>query len=209
MGEKERNVKAASARKKELYEILKKTGNSGRRTERLKEEFMRDGKAEIHVSLKETEWADPLSWPSQRRMNGDVFEYIGECADPLPDLTPIRLVLHGAPKEDEKEIRGLIQKHYEAELWTQQEERRSCQHRLIFMAAVGLAMMGLYLLLALSRDGTLFLEVLSVIASFCLWEAVNCALVERREIIRRMAQTAQFLTMEVRFDCGAESGGEP
>ena len=65
---------------------------------------------------------------------------------------------------------------------------------------IGVVFLGLYLMLALKRDDTLFLEILSVIGSFSLWEAANCYLVERREIKRHMRETAQFLTMEIQFE---------
>lgn len=70
---------------------------------------------------------------------------------------------------------------------------------LLLMIGVGVVFLGLYLLLALNRDDTLFLEILSVIGSFSLWEAANCFLVERRDINREMMETAQFLTMEIQM----------
>ena len=67
------------------------------------------------------------------------------------------------------------------------------------MVAVGVMFLSLYFFFALREDDGLFLELLSVIGSFALWEAADCFLLERRAITRDMMNIAQHMTQEVVF----------
>ena len=189
---------SAKARKKELRAAINEGRSVRKIAEHINREYMKDGRAVIHVNVQEL--YNPLSMGNMRQMNSDIFGYIEEAANILPSLVPLRVVLHGVDEEDRERVPDLFRLHYhlvaQDHLWDQRMNRR----KMLYMTGVGLIFIAAYLFFALRQEDNLFLEILSVIGSFSLWEAANCFLVERREINKALNETAQFLTMEIAFE---------
>ena len=191
---------------RERREQLKRTVRDQARLRTLRryldEEYMNDeGVGVIDVCLYEgLELYDPLSWGRQRELNPEIYDFIGQKANLLPAQVPLRICFHGhVPPEDQEQIRRLMAEHYSLELQDRMWDLRSNRHKLIGMVAVGVVFLSLYFFFALREDDGLFLELLSVIGSFALWEAADCFLLERRAITRDMMNIAQHMTQEVVF----------
>lgn len=191
---------------RERQEQLKRTVRDQARLRTLRryldEEYMNDeGVGVIDVCLSEgLELYDPLSWGRQRELNPEIYDFIGQKANLLPAQVPLRICFHGhVPPEDQEQIRRLMAEHYSLELQDRMWDLRSNRHKLIGMVAVGVVFLSLYFFFALREDDGLFLELLSVIGSFALWEAADCFLLERRAITRDMMNIAQHMTQEVVF----------
>ena len=191
---------------RERREQLKRTVHDQARLGTLRryldEEYMNDeGVGVIDVCLSEgLELYDPLSYGRQRELNPEIYDFIGQKANLLPALVPLRICFHGhVPPEDQEQIRRLMAEHYSLELQDRMWDLRSNRHKLIGMVAVGVMFLSLYFFFALREDDGLFLELLSVIGSFALWEASDCFLLERRSIHRDMMNIAQHMTQEVVF----------
>ena len=142
---------------------------------------------------------NPLSMGKFRRLSSDIFDYVEEDAELIPSLLPIRVVLHGVDEEEREKVPELFRMHYRTVAQDQIWEQRTNRMKMIYMTVVGAAFILAYLFFALRQEDNLFLEILSVIGSFALCEAVNCFLVERRSIQRMLYKTAQFMTAEVTF----------
>ena len=85
----------------------------------LDEEYMNDeGVGVIDVCLSEgLELYDPLSYGRQRELNPEIYDFIGQKANLLPALVPLRICVHGhVPPEDQEQIRRLMAEHYSLEL---------------------------------------------------------------------------------------------
>lgn len=191
---------------RERREQLKRTVRDQARLRTLRryldEEYMNDeGVGVIDVCLYEgLELYDPLSYGGQRELNPEIYDFIGQKANLLPALVPLRICFHGhVPPEDQEQIRRLMAEHYSLELQDRMWDLHSNRHKLIGMVAVGVVFLSLYFFFALREDDGLFLELLSVIGSFALWEAADCFLLERRAITRDMMNIAQHMTQEVVF----------
>ena len=191
---------------RERREQLKRTVRDQARLRTLRryldEEYMNDeGVGVIDVCLYEgLELYDPLSCGRQRELNPEIYDFIGQKANLLPALVPLRICFHGrVPPEDQEQIRRLMTEHYSIELQDRMWDLRSNRHKLTGMVAVGVVFLSLYFFFALREDDGLFLELLSVIGSFALWEAADCFLLERRAITRDMMNIAQHMTQEVVF----------
>lgn len=191
---------------RERQEQLKRTVRDQARLRTLRryldEEYMNDeGVGVIDVCLSEgLELYDPLSWGRQRELNPEIYDFIGQKANLLPAQVPLRICFHGhVPPEDQEQIRRLMAEHYSLELQDRMWDLRSNRHKLTGMVAVGVVFLSLYFFFALREDDGLFLELLSVIGSFALWEAADCFLLERRAITRDMMNIAQHMTQEVVF----------
>ena len=185
-------------RYRELREAIRESKNIRTNKEHIDELYIIDGKANIHVSVGKL--YNPLSMGNLRQLDGQIFDYIEESANLLPPKVPIRVILHGVPRNERKGIPALFTMHYhfvaQDKLWDQ----RSNRNKMLFMTIIGLLFISAYLFLGTQQGDDLLLEILNIIGWVCLWEAAECFLVERREIKRALLETAQFLTMEIAFE---------
>ena len=189
-------------RREQLKRTVRDQARLGTLRRYLDEEYMNDeGVGVIDVCLHEgLELYDPLSFGRQRELNPEIYAFIGQKANLLPALMPLRICFHGhVSPEDQEQIRRLMAEHYSIELQDRMWDLRSNRRKLIGMVAVGVVFLSLYFFFALREDDGLFLELLSVIGSFALWEAADCFLLERRAITRDMMNIAQHMTQEVVF----------
>lgn len=189
-------VKAAKERVKELNSVIRAAGDAYRHP-------VTGEAAVIHVDLGGSGFIDPLSRCSQPRMNDGIFGFIEEAAGAFPPLVPLTAVMHGAPPEDHEAIRSMVRRHYEAVLRDQLKEKRVNKNKMNILLVIGIVLIGLSLLLAPDRGDSVFLQVISIAGTFSLWEATNCLLIIRSRINRAMRETAQYLTMDIRFDPGS------
>lgn len=189
-------------RREQLKRTVRDQARLGTLRRYLDEEYMNgEGVGVIDVCLYEgLDLYDPLSWGRQRELNPEIYGFIEQKANLIPAQVPLRICFHGhVPPEDQAQIRRLMAEHYSLELQDRMWDMRSNRHKLIGMVAVGVVFLSLYFFFALREDDGLFLELLSVIGSFALWEAADCFLLERRAITRDMMNIAQHMTQEVVF----------
>ena len=191
---------------RERREQLKRTVRDQARLRTLRsylaEEYIdAEGFGVIDVCLYEgLELYEPLSWGRQRELNPEIYNFIEQKSNLLPAQVPLRICFHGhIALEDQEQIRRLMAEHYSIDLQDRMWDLRSNLRKLTGMMAVGVVFLSLYFFFALRKDDGLFLELLSVIGSFALWEAADCFLLERRAINREMMDVAQHMTQEVVF----------
>ena len=191
-------AKVAAERKRELESAIRKSDSDRRIVGRNRDALIGDGKVDIHVNV-ETLY-NPLSLPGQRQLDSALYEFIEEATNLLAYLVPIRLVLHGVPREAQADVPKIVRQHYEARLQDHLWDKRTNTLKTIVFSIFGVVVLALYLALAITREDTVTLEILSVVGSFSLWEAADCYLLERRDIHQDMLNTAQLMTMEIAFE---------
>lgn len=191
------------ARRNQLHKVVQHKGNIQTLHQYIEQEYMDDdGYAVIDVLLYDgLELYHPMSMGKQRDLNQEIYDFIEQKAYIIPAQIPLKIRFHGDafPGDEQAEIRRLLSEHYAVILHDKVWDKRNNRKKLLAMAAIGIVFLSLYLFLALKREDGLFLEILSVIGSFALWEAADCLMLERREINEELLNTAQFLTLEVEF----------
>lgn len=191
------------ARKNQLRKVIQYRGNLQTLHRYIEQEYMdADGYAVIDVSLYDgLTLYDPMSLGKQRDLNQEIYDFIEQKAYIIPAQIPLKIRFHGNALSDaeQNEIRRLLSEHYTVVLHDKIWDKRNNRHKLFGMCAVGIAFLSLYFFFALKREDGLFLEILSVIGSFALWEAADCFILERKEINAELLNTAQHLTQEVEF----------
>lgn len=191
------------ARKNQLKKVAQGKGNIRTLHDYIDQEFMdEDGYAVIDVRLYDgLELYDPLSVGKQRDLNPEIYDFVERKANIIPAQIPLKIRFRGRGIDvpEREEIRRLLAEHYTVIMHDKMWDRRNSSRKLIGLSAVGVAFLSLYFFFALSREDGLFLEILSVIGSFALWEAADCFILERREIYTEMLNTAQYLTQDVEF----------
>ena len=185
-------------RRKELKAAIDEGRDFRKTAEMIHREYMEDDKLDIHINVDDL--YDPLSTEKFRQLNGDIFDYVERCAKLIPVHVPIRLILRGVEEEDKADVPALFKRHYQIELQDDFWAQRVNKIKMICLLAVGVIALMIFMYFAFRHDDNLFLEILSIIGSFSVWEAVNCFLVEGLEIRKTLHKTAQFLTTEIEFE---------
>jgi len=185
-------------RYKELWNAVRESRNVRNNKEHINQLYIIDGKANIHVNV--VALYNPLSMGNLRQLNSAIFDYIEESSNLLPPKVPLRVILHGVPKQERRAIPALFTMHYhfvaQDKLWDQ----RSNMNKMLFMTVIGLLFISAYLFLGSHQGDNLLLEILNIIGWVCLWEAVECFLLEQLALVKALMETAQFLTMEIAFE---------
>ena len=196
---KKKVTKAISARKKELKDAIDRQRDLRTLGSQINDTFIDDGRARIDVDLTEEQIYAPMSRGKQQRLNGEIFEHIEQTANLLPALVPLRVVFYGVEPDSRESVQSLYRSHYNAVVQDKLWDKHSNTRKMIYMILVGVVFLALYFLLMLHSEDDMFLEILSIIGSFSLWEAANCFLLERRNLQRELMAVAQFMTAELAF----------
>lgn len=161
-----------------------------------------DGKAQIDVALPEGGGIfDPLSIGRQRDLNRDIYDYIDRRLYAIPTLYEIRVCFHGELPKDmsEEEIRAMFTEHYAFMFRDKEADLRINSLKMMGLALCGIVFLTLYFALELSNLKPLFMEFLSIMGTFALWEAVDCWLLERKALKMERLYAGQAVFSEVVF----------
>lgn len=161
-----------------------------------------DGKAQIDVSLYEgMELLDPLSVGRQRDLRADIYDYIDRKLYAIPTLYDIRICFHGKLPEDvsETEIAAILTEHYAFIFRDKEADLRINSLKMLGLALCGIAFLTLYFALELSNLKPIFMEFLSIMGTFALWEAVDCWLLERKALKAERLYAGQAVLSEISF----------
>lgn len=151
---------------------------------------LRGGKAQIRFPHE-------TALDASGRVKATLYDELAESANLLPSLVPLRLVLTGVSKAEAACVSDAIREHFQAQMKDLLWDKHSNRTRMFWMTAIGLLLLSAYFILNVTLENPMFLEILSIIGSFSLWDAASCFFVIRREIDRQLLEAAQFLTMEV------------
>lgn len=166
-------------------------------------EHIRDdeGYAVVDVSLgEEVTLYDPLSLKGQRDLNSEIYDYIEAQTNVIPATVPLRIRFHGDfSAEEQEEIKQMMHRHYVMRSFDISWDLIANFRKMLLLALFGAAVLALYLYLAFTSENALTTEILSVIGSFSLWEAVDAFLLERPHLRRENHNNEQSLNQRIEF----------
>lgn len=160
-----------------------------------------DGFAVIDVNLTGgAELYNPLSVPTEREINPEIYDYIDAQANLIPAEIPLRVRFHGTLKEDEQaEIRASMMRHYNAKSYDILWDMAANFRKMMILVVLGVAVLAAYFYFSLASDQFFFAEILSIVGSFSLWEAADALLLERPHLKRELKNIEQNLNQRVEF----------
>lgn len=161
-----------------------------------------DGKAQIDVALYDgIELLDPLSAGRQRDLSVDIYDYIDRKLYAIPTLYEIRICFHGELPKDvsEAEVQAMITEHYAFIFRDKEADLRINSLKMIGLTLCGVVFLALYFALELSNLKPIFMEFLSIMGTFALWEAVDCWLLERKALKAEHLYAGQAVLSEISF----------
>lgn len=167
-----------------------------------KEYLDEDNNAVIYVNAYDgIEWFDKLSIGNQVTLNQDIYDFIDRKAYYIPIRYPIiiQFVNVDLNEKEQNQIIRLIKEHYTSIL----NDKRTDLHfnfiTILSLFTLGIILLIIYFTINIAEVGEIISEVLSIAASFALWEAVDYFLLERKDISKERLNAGQLSISEIRF----------
>lgn len=158
------------------------------------------GFALIEVNLNQFEIYNPLSIPPNRTLNQDILTYIDEQSYPIPVDTPIQIRLYGdVDEQEQKEIIHRLQEYYDFRLKDKMADLKNNAIHSSVLFIIGILLFVLYFLLANFTVNQVWYEILSIIATFIVWEAADFFILERATLRLQYYEIAQLAICEKGF----------
>lgn len=191
-------------RNRALHEALKRLDRSVPTADEMtrSEYLCPDGKAQIDVLLREdTPLFDPLTYGRQRDLDGAIYELIDRKLYTIPLKYPVRVCFHGPrlTEREQQEVRDVLREHYLYALRDKKEDLRINQVKAILLGLFGAALLSVYFALEIIATNPVFMEFLSIAGWVAAWEAVDCWLLERKDLRLDYLCVGQAAMCEVTF----------
>lgn len=189
---------------------MKEAMNRKRRAEELVNYLRRirddEGYAAVDVyAPSESGLYDPLGGEDKGDLDGGIYDYIEERTDIVPVEIPLKIRFRGACGERER-VSSAMHDHYTLRALQLSKKLMANFVQALFLTVFGAAVLAVYLYFALTSAQALFTEILSVVGTFSLWEAVDTVLLQRPALRREMKKINRLLCAVV--ECPEPSGAE-
>ncbi len=147
------------------------------------------------------EWFDMLSIGNQATLNQDIYDFIDRKAYYIPIRYPIIIQFENVQLSVKEQIyiTSLIKEHYNLILKDKRIDLLFNFITILSLFVLGTVLLIIYFTINTAKVGDIFSEILSIVASFSLWEAVDYFLLERNNISKERLNAGQLTISEVRF----------
>lgn len=167
-----------------------------------KEYLDKDNNAVIRIFAYDgIEWFDKLSIGNQATLNQDIYDFIDRKAYYIPIRYPIIIQFENVElnEEEQNQIIRLIKEYYASILFDKRIDLHFNFITILSLFILGIILLIIYFTMNTAEVGAVFSEVLSIAASFALWEAVDFFLLERKNISKERWNAGQLTISEIRF----------
>ncbi len=180
----------------------RKKANTKNLNQYIREEILTsDGKAIIDIDLKDIDFFHRMSYGNHLGINPEITDYIDSKANLIPVICPIIIRFHHCDITEEMKEKGkeVLHHYYYEQMQDKAWDAQANKNQGWILFFVGMAFLTIYLILSLQSKHELFVEFISVIGSFALWESADRFLLESRHIKNEMNEIAQYLEAEIEF----------
>lgn len=167
-----------------------------------KEYLDEDNNAVIFLNAyDDIEWFDKLSTGNQVILNQEIYDYIDRKAYYIPIGYPIIIQFVNVVLNEMEQnlIIRLIKEHYSLILNDKRIDLQINFITILSLFTLGIILLIIYFTINIAEVGEIISEVLSIAASFALWEAVDYFLLERKDISKERLNAGQLTISEIRF----------
>lgn len=167
-----------------------------------KEYLDEDNNAVIRINAYEgIEWFDMLSIGEQVTLNQEIYDFIDRKAYYIPIRYPIIIQFENVElnEKEQNQVKRLMKEHYTVILNDKRIDLKYNFITILSLFTLGLILLIIYFTINTAKVGDVLSEVLSIAASFALWEAVDYFLLERTDISKERLNAGQLAISEIRF----------
>ena len=188
---------------KERMNALKKDTNGKYSNGRFVEERLQeDGRVRIDVNVPdETELFDSLAPEGSGKLNPNVIRYIDEQAYFVPaeyDLT-VNFVGREVSPQQQKQIENALHDHYNMQVYDKLDDIKNNRRLGIFLMVFGVLALAAYFFITLFAKNPVFEEVVSIVGTFSIWEAVDCWLINGHHTKVELNNALQMALIKITF----------
>lgn len=160
-----------------------------------------EGRAVVDVNLQGRETIyDELSLKGAKDLDGEIYDYIQSQTNVIPSNVPLRIRFHADIEEKEQqEIKQIMHRHYVMTSFDISWDLIANFRKMLLLTIFGVAVLALYLFLAITERNAFTAEILSIVGSFSLWEAADAFLLERPRLRRENKNNEQSLNQLIEF----------
>lgn len=184
--------------KKRIASVYKNRSDAYSNSSFVKDRLQSDGTVKIDVELP-TDFPlfDPLAPTKYGIVNPEIFRYVDDQVYFVPaeyDIT-VNFVGREFSPQEQKQIDKAVHDHYNLQVYDKLDDIKRNRRLGIFLLIFGVLALALYFVLTFRSDNPITLELISIVGTFSVWEAVDCWLIqgfERRQELNNALQTAQI-----------------
>lgn len=193
--------------------LSKKNTKAKKNIDKLKEleinynKYVRDFYIEnntAYISIKVDKYHDIISKYSidnYEWLNGHFAEYIKETSYYIPIEYNVTLDINGKFTEEEKDrIVKTIKLYYGIKLADADNQLKENKRKNLLLFVTSVLFMFIFLVLTIYINNLNFLEPLSIVLWFIIWEYLNNSFVEKRKLKEERLEIAQLTNMQVKFN---------
>lgn len=133
-------------------------------------------------------------------INGEIVDYIESQAYFIPTEYPLNIRLHGVKEEEREKFTKKIKEHYWIRLADTKDDLRRNGIISLVLLLVGIALyLAYFLVLIAFENQPIFNEILSVSATFSVWEAVDYFMINRSALRIKQLHIAQLALLKTSY----------
>ncbi|MGN0771653.1 MAG: hypothetical protein ACI4MI_03605 [Christensenellales bacterium] len=133
-------------------------------------------------------------------LSSDVLDYIENKAYYVPIDRPLKICFAGVDKNDRQAVKKAYDKYFNLKFNDKCLDLKICYAKSIALMIIGIAFLAGGLIVDRFFPNMLLSEILTVAASFSMWESVDFFLLERSNVKTEKLDTAQLLLAEIEFE---------
>lgn len=166
----------------------------------INDEYLEDGYSLIEIKIDENyPIFHPLSTNRGLSLNPEITDYLEMRGNIVPNNLPLKIRFYGV-KDQHEEIKTLLSEHFLQKKYDIAWDIALNRRRIIFLTAIGVIFLSLYLFLAITDANALFVEILGIIGSFAFWEAFDYGLLEGPELKQKSDDNQWFVNAIIEFE---------
>lgn len=166
--------------------------------EYIRQEYIQDesGTATICISIPDAyQVFNPLTSGIQLSLDSTITDTIEQKAKAVPKLIPLKIKISG--NCDLEAVQQALKEHFYIMLKEKQRAMTSNMLRSVSLFIFGSLFLALYLLMVHLNFFEMYNEIVSIIGTFALWEAVDSFVLIRADLRREYLKTGQLATAEI------------
>ncbi len=161
-----------------------------------------DNTVRINVNLPEDmDIFDPMAPAEYGQLNPEIYRYIEEQAYFVPteyDIT-VNFVGRELSPVQQKQVETALRDHYNMQVYDKLDDIHSNRSLGLFLLIFGIVALAAYFFITLFAENLIFHEVISIVGTFSIWEAVDCWLINGHHTKVELNNALQMALTKITF----------
>lgn len=150
--------------------------------EHQRQKYIKNGEAYLDVYLKDETLFEPFSNPINPRIREDVYDYLIQDLARIPVGAPLNVNFHIFNDDNYNNVSPIFHEHFWEELATVKTRLKKTRFISVLLFSLGIILYMIYFTFIYFLERQLiFKEVISITATFLIWESVDYFLLQGLE----------------------------